>query len=70
MPLQEHKLIYVEAEEPRPTVPVENGHNNGDHHDEFYIDPEPEPIKAALISQDIMDVLDSYTPGSLGMSVS
>lgn len=54
----------MEAEEPRPTMT--NGHENGDYssHDEY--DMEPEPLRAALISKDIMDILDSYTPGSLG----
>lgn len=58
-------MIYVEAEETPPTQ--DHGLSNGDAdgaHEGLYI--EPEPIRSALISRDIMDVLDSYTPGSIG----
>jgi len=64
--LQEHRLIYVQAEEVPPASSrlAESNESNG--RDEFYIELEPEPIKAALISQDIMEILDTYTPGTIG----
>lgn len=45
----------------------ENSTDERDHN-EFFIEPTPEPIRAALISEEIMSILDSYTPGTLGMS--
>ncbi|XP_067938331.1 leucine-rich repeat flightless-interacting protein 2-like [Watersipora subatra] len=57
--LKEHKLIYVGAEEQTPSS-QENGLSNGDSDEPVY-----SPIRAALVSQDIMDILDTYTPGSI-----
>lgn len=37
---------------------------NGPLHQEFFI--EPEPIRAALISTDIMQTLETYSPGNIG----
>ena len=55
----------MEAEE---ETPQENGLANGDH-EEFYMEPSTIPVRSALISQDIMDILDAYTPGSIGEHV-
>jgi len=48
----------VESEEP----PQQNGHSG--EGDEFYI--EPEPVRAALLTEELMDILTGYTPGTLG----
>lgn len=56
-------MVEVEDEAPKLNgVDSEECEANG--HQEFFI--EPEPVRAALISIDIMETLDSYTPGTIG----
>lgn len=56
-------MVEVEEEPPKLNgLDGEDPEANG--HQEFFI--EPEPIRAALISVDIMETLDSYTPGTIG----
>ena len=51
----------MEAED---EAPKQNGHSENEDHNEFFI--EPEPLRAALMSEEVMEILNSYTPGTLG----